>query len=142
MRVAISADWHGYAPIDYPDCDLMVIAGDIGLPGRLGHIEKSAVEWLMGAPFPVIGVAGNHDFDPQALRSLEWIYLEDEVVDIAGIKVWGTPWSNPFGHGWAFNMTEEDQQENLRGVPEDVDVIVSHGPAFGFGDLTLGWRGG
>lgn len=141
LRIAVTADWHGYAPTSYPDCDLMVVAGDIGLPERFGTPTISAARWLLDAPFPVIGVAGNHDFDTKALRDLEWFYLEDEVLEIAGIKVWGTPWSNPFGHGWAFNMSEADQRENLRRVPDDVDVIVSHGPAFGFGDLTRGWGG-
>jgi Icc-related predicted phosphoesterase len=37
-------------------------------------------------------------------------------------------------------MTEEDQVENLRKCPTDVDVIVSHGPPYGVADLTAGWR--
>lgn len=138
-RVAVTADWHGYTPPEYPDCDLMLVAGDIGLPEKFGARGLSVEEWLAGAPFPVVAVAGNHDFDADALRALPWTYLEDEAVEVAGLKIWGSPWSNPFGYGWAFNMTEADQRENLRLVPDDVDVIVSHGPAFGFGDLTLGY---
>lgn len=140
MKIAITADWHGYTPPKYPECDLMVVAGDIGLSESFGPRGLSAGEWLADTPFPVISVAGNHDFDVEAIRALPWVYLEDEVVEISGLKIWGTPWSNPFGYGWAFNMTEEDQRKNLRRIPEDVDVIVSHGPAFGFGDLTKDWR--
>jgi Icc-related predicted phosphoesterase len=141
LRVAVTADWHGYTPSCYPECDLMFVAGDVGLPETFGARGLSLEEWLAGASFPVVAVAGNHDFDTAALRVLDWIYLEDEVAEVAGLRIWGTPWSNPFGHGWAFNMPEAEQRVNLRRVPDDVDVIVSHGPAFGFGDLTKGWGG-
>jgi Icc-related predicted phosphoesterase len=143
MRVAVTSDLHGYRPPEVPECDLLLIAGDIGLDERFDHVGTTLTEWRewIGAQtVPVVAIAGNHDFRPEVLRALPWTYLEDELVEVGGLRIWGTPWSNPFGYGWAFNMTEEDQVENLKRCPDDVDVIVSHGPPYGFCDLTKGWR--
>lgn len=144
MRIAITSDWHGYIPPEIPDCDLLLVAGDIGLNERFGYDPLPLLTdwwtWIKALPMPVIAVAGNHDFHPEVLRALPWTYLEDESVHINGVTIWGTPWSNPFAHGWAFNMTEEDQVENLKGCPDGVDIIVSHGPPFGYRDMTPGWK--
>lgn len=144
IRIAVTSDWHGYIPPEVPECDLMLVAGDVGFGERFSHDPEVLLtdwfQWLAGLPMTVVAVAGNHDFDTAIFRAAPWIYLEDEAVEVCGLKIFGTPWSNPFGHGWAFNMTEEDQAENLKKVPDDVDVIVSHGPPYGLGDLTPGWR--
>lgn len=145
MRVCVTSDWHGYIPPEIPECDLMLVAGDVGFGERFGPFEPEVLlsdwfSWIAALPMPVVAVAGNHDFKPEIFRAAPWTYLEDEAATVAGLKIWGTPWSNPFGHGWAFNMTEEDQVENLRKCPDDVDVIVSHGPPYGLCDRTAGWR--
>ena len=82
VRVAVTADWHGYTPPEHPECDLMVVAGDLGLSEKFGVRGLSAEEWLRSAPFPVVAVAGNHDFDVEAIRALPWVYLEDEVTEV------------------------------------------------------------
>lgn len=146
MRVAVTSDWHGYLPPVIPECDVMLVAGDIGALGD-GSIENFSrgdptllysdlKAWIEAQPFEIVVVAGNHDFNPDLLRSLPWTYLEDEAALVGDAVVWGTPWSNPFGRGWAFNMTEEDQAENLKRCPDDANIIVTHGPPFELCDLT------
>lgn len=146
MKIAVTSDWHGYLPPEVPDCDLMLVAGDIGLDENFAKFDPPLLmtdrfQWLKGCNFPVVAVAGNHDFRVEILKAMPWIYLQDEMVEICGLKIWGSPWSNPFGHGWAFNMTEEDQAILWSEVPRDVDVIISHGPPQGRGDLVGSWRG-
>lgn len=141
MRIGVTSDWHGYVPPEVPDCDVLVVAGDVGLDENFSIGPRTWTltdykEWIEAQPMPIVAVAGNHDFHPEVLRALPWIYLEDDSCFIKGLTFWGTPWSNPFGRGWAFNMTEEDQVENLKRCPDDVDVIVSHGPPFERCDLT------
>jgi Icc-related predicted phosphoesterase len=146
MRVAVTSDWHGYLPPYVPPCDLLVVAGDVGVRHD-GGFENFSVgaptllysdlrRWIEEQECEVVCVAGNHDFATDVLRSLPWTYLEDEAAVVGDAVVWGTPWSNPFGQGWAFNMTEEEQAENLRLCPDDVNVIVSHGPPYGACDRT------
>lgn len=72
------------------------------------------------------------------------IYLCNEGssfhVDRAGVqhkewKVWGTPWTPEFG-GWAWNYTREQGACKVHeGIPKDIDVLLTHGPPYGLGDL-------
>jgi len=140
MRIACTSDWHGYIPPEVPDCDIMLVAGDIGLGEKFSYEPEVLMvdwcNWLKSLDCHVVAVAGNHDFYPELLRAMPWTYLEDELAEVEGLKIWGTPWSNPFGYGWAFNMTEEDQVENLKQIPDDIDIIISHGPPYGFRDIV------
>jgi Icc-related predicted phosphoesterase len=69
------------------------------------------------------------------------VYLENSSVtfnkDGKDYKIWGSPVTPWFGgEYWAFNMyrgaTEIGQV--WKNIPLDVDVVVTHGPAFGYGD--------
>ncbi|EFA00573.1 metallophosphoesterase domain-containing protein 1 [Tribolium castaneum] len=63
-------------------------------------------------------------------------YLEDSGIDIYGIKLYGTPWQPEFG-GWAFNLERGEEclsKWNL--IPNDTDVLITHTPPLGFGDLV------
>lgn len=141
MRVAVTSDWHGYIPPEIPDCDLVLFAGDMGIGETFSHDPEVLVvdwnNWMVDQP-PMVAVAGNHDFENQVkiMKFLPWQYLEDEMVEVEGLKIWGSPWSNPFGYGWAFNMEEEDQVELFKQIPDDVDIIISHGPPKGLRDTV------
>jgi len=63
-------------------------------------------------------------------------YLEDSCVEICGLKVYGTPHQPMYG-GWAFNLVRgEACLEKWNLIPDDVDVLITHSPPLGFGDLT------
>lgn len=62
------------------------------------------------------------------------IYLEDESVDIYGIKIYGSPWQPEFC-GWGFNLDRGQlllDKWNL--IPDDTDILITHGPPLGYGD--------
>lgn len=146
MKIAATVDLHGNLP-EVPECDVLVIAGDIGPAKNWYHRGKSeAIEWLNGpltkwlksvpAKY-IIAVAGNHDFiaqrKPQKMRSLPWIYLCDESSMINGVKFYGSPWT-PELMDWAFNETERQLANRWRKIPLDTDVLITHGPPFKLGD--------
>ncbi len=140
MKVCAVSDLHGHLP-RIPECDLLLIAGDLG-EGRRGDWYLGPLrEWLQQAPARhVVGVAGNHDFfaeeNPDEMRRLPWTYLADETTEIEGLVIHGSPFSNRFGR-WAF-MDEEDGLERRAGLfPDVTSILVTHGPPFGFGDLTV-----
>jgi calcineurin-like phosphoesterase family protein len=85
-------------------------------------------------------------------------YLEDSGTVINGLNFWGSPWTPRF-LDWAFNAdrgSEVDRLDSLRVlitpmqeiqlvpvndirdhwnlIPDNTDVLVTHGPPFGFGD--------
>ncbi|XP_018578376.1 metallophosphoesterase domain-containing protein 1 [Anoplophora glabripennis] len=64
------------------------------------------------------------------------IYLEDSGVELYGIKIYGSPWQPEFGN-WAFNLPRGQEclsKWNL--IPDDTDVLVTHTPPLGHGDLV------
>ena len=148
MNVCCMSDMHGYLDFDIPEADLYLIAGDV-CP-VWDHTESYQLEWLhsdfkaflerLGME-RVLWVGGNHDL---ALErpvcplddNLRETYLVGEAKERAGLKVWGSPWSTPFGN-WAFMLNEKIADSIYGMIPEDVDIIISHGPPYGFGDMVV-----
>jgi hypothetical protein len=150
MRVAVVADLHGHLP-EVPPCDRLLVGGDVRPRGARDAEAEAA--WLTG-PFrswledvPAaqrVGIAGNHDFifertPDQVPPDLPWTYLQDGACVVDGLTIWGSPWT-PWFHGWAFNAPRENGEaflhERYAAVPDDVDVLLLHGPPAGYGDTT------
>lgn len=63
------------------------------------------------------------------------IYLEDSGIEIFGIKIYGSPWV-PI-HSMGFNVERGAALLDIwNKIPDDTDILVTHGPPLGFGDLT------
>jgi Icc-related predicted phosphoesterase len=61
-------------------------------------------------------------------------YLNDSGATIEGVKFWGSPVQPEF-FGWAFNRRRGDAiQKHWDLIPKDIQVLVTHGPAYGFVD--------
>lgn len=64
-------------------------------------------------------------------------YLENSDITIDGLKVWGSPITPSFGYGWGFNKNRGyDINEVWNGIPSDTDIVITHGPIFGYCDRT------
>jgi hypothetical protein len=91
-----------------------------------------------------IFIAGNHDWGfqthPEDVSDiLKWYpnitYLQDSSVEIEGIKIYGSPWQPEFFQ-WAFNLQRGPEiQEKWDMIPLDTDILITHGPVYGHGDL-------
>lgn len=156
MKIAAISDLHGHFGFDLPECDLLLIAGDI-CPDRVGrfwirHEPELCVSWMNRNLIPwlapqvydkkikrVLMTWGNHDWTetiPLPLELPENIELVvDGLVDVDGIKVWCSPWSNEFC-GWAWMKDPKDLVKVYAEIPPDVDIIMSHQPPFYYGDLA------
>lgn len=64
-------------------------------------------------------------------------YLENSFVELDQIKIWGSPYSATFGYGWAFNVDRGyDSAQMWNSIPNDTDIVITHGPIFGYCDKT------
>jgi Icc-related predicted phosphoesterase len=141
VKILATSDLHGELPEINP-CDLLVIAGDIcpdGLPSQQAQwLDRSFRKWLHEIPAKeVVAIAGNHDHifeQAEALvpKGLKWHYLQDSVVELLGLRVYGTPWQLPF---WgAFNLIEAKLKERYAAIPQGIDLFLSHAPPYGILD--------
>jgi predicted phosphodiesterase len=144
MKIAALSDMHGYLP-DIPPCDLLLLGGDItpvedhSIPYQAEWLDTTFRRWLQRVPArKVIGVAGNHDFIFQSApervpAGLPWVYLQDSGCEHEGLRFWGTPWQ-PWFYDWAFNLHEPDLVPRWALIPAGTDVLLLHGPPYGYGD--------
>lgn len=64
-------------------------------------------------------------------------YLENSYVMLDDLKIWGSPYSATFGHGWAFNVNRGyDSAQMWNQISDDTDIVITHGPIYGYGDMT------
>ena len=146
MKIACLADIHGFLPV-VPECDLLLIAGDfIPMTMPSARLQQSWLEvefasWLRNSPAgKIVAVAGNHEFIFQNRKdlipnNLRWTYLENSSTYQCGLKIWGSPYQLNYSD-WAFNAPRvggEDYLDKLYSqIPEDTDIIISHGPPSGY----------
>jgi Icc-related predicted phosphoesterase len=141
MRIVCISDTHNlHADLKLPPGDVLVHTGDLTSRGRAREVA-AFLDWFAAQPHPhKLFIAGNHDFlfersvsEARALVSPGVIYLEDEGVTVNGLRFWGSPVTPPF-QGWAFNRTTAEIRSHWARIPDDVDVLLTHGPARGVRD--------
>lgn len=145
-RIACISDTHLrhlFFPLQIPESDILIHAGDATLSGDFFEI-RDFFEWFGALPHRIkIFVAGNHDWlfqrKPALARSLVpdgVVYLQDDMVEVEGLKIYGSPWQPEF-QGWAFNLPRGYRlREKWDMIPSGIDVLVTHGPPLSILDLN------
>lgn len=149
MRIVCISDTHLQHDFEIPEGDVLVHAGDLTFQGNRNEIFRAA-KWLSEAPVDhKVVIAGNHDWlfqkNPDEARKIlsdaGLIYLQDEAHVIDGIKFWGSPWQPEFCN-WAFNLDRfsGDLAGKWELIPEDTDVLITHGPPMRILDETAAYE--
>ena len=127
--------------------DILIHAGDFTMNG--GEREISEFNNYLGTLTDIkhkIVIAGNHEptFDKKFASNEEilknrglltnCIYLQDNWVELFGLKIYGSPWQ-PRHAGNGFQAKRSQMGDIWKKIPDDTDILVTHGPAYGFGDL-------
>ncbi len=141
-RIVCLSDTHNSnAQIDVPDGDILIHSGDATITGTTEEIRLFN-RWFSGLPHKhKIFVAGNHDRlferEPRSAKMLldkSVVYLQDSACEIDGLKIYGSPWQPRF-YDWAFNlMRGKELAEKWKLIPDDVDILITHGPPNGILD--------
>ena len=169
VRIICISDTHmKHGSLQIPDGNILVHTGDFSSLGRWDDIKRFA-DWFASQPHQhKILIAGNHDLTLElpyydtvvrrfhrgirepAEEIIEYLsthsdfyYLLDEGIECAGLYVYGAPWQ-PYFYNWAFNLQRGKQCiEKWKEIPEQTDVLLTHGPPLGHGDLCAsGMRAG
>ena len=156
MRETISitaiSDLHGYTP-RLPAGDILIVAGDLtARDDPVGYLE--VLDWAIEQPFErVILIAGNHDMHLQKDNYKRMVviekmaYLEDQLLDLGGLKIYGSPWTltfpgiNPICSAFTVD-TEEQMAEKYAAVPDNLDILITHGPPYCILDQVNDFKNG
>jgi Icc-related predicted phosphoesterase len=138
MKVVAISDTHGYHNLlDLPPADMIIHAGDFCTYGHRKD-ARDFLEWFGKLDYKhKVVIAGNHDmcFEKDPLRARALIppnvhYLEDNLREIGGLFVYGSPWQPRFLN-WAFNVDRGNLHWKWRNIPPKLDILITHGPPSG-----------
>lgn len=134
MIIDCISDLHGHQP-KLLGGDILVIAGDLT---KNNTREQYVVflDWLSKQPYThKILIAGNHDGFIEGYPE-EWKamladpsvhYLQDSGVEVKGMRFWGSPWT-PIFYDWHFMLPEKKLAAKWQLIPDNTDILVTHGP--------------
>jgi hypothetical protein len=115
--------------------DILFHSGDVTFNGTDKEFF-SFVDWFSEQPFDhKVFIAGNHDYFishhlyevKKYCESKNVHYLQDELIELNGLKIWGTPWM-PVYKDMSFNLMEHDLRTKWNLIPKDVDILLTHTP--------------
>lgn len=127
--------------------DVIIHAGDATGRGTLPELNQF-FEWFDSLNYThKVFIAGNHDWgfqkDPHTYKKIlesypSITYLQDSYTIIDGVKIYGSPWQPEF-FNWAFNLPRngEDLREKWFWIPNDTDILITHGPPSGYLDYSF-----
>lgn len=138
MKIAFVSDTHGTRPEVSP-ADLLIHCGDICPRGAKTDFLVQ-LGWLhsIRAKFPkgMFLCPGNHDIiieeEPdwakETAKKAGVTILIDEPLEMDGIKFYFSPWTLRF-YDWAYMKGEKDLMPYWAAIPDNTQVLVTHGPA-------------
>jgi Icc-related predicted phosphoesterase len=137
-----------------PGGDILIHAGDISSMGYKHEITEFCKWFDKIDNYDLkVFIAGNHDygFEERVNEAMEIVnsyktitYLQDDWIgfqkdNLKEIRIWGSPWQPEF-YNWAFNLPRKGKEleEKWNLIPEDTDILITHGPSYGYVDTVIG----
>ena len=149
MKLWHISDTHGnHGQLTVPEgVDIVIHSGDATNyrdPYRNEPEMRAFIDWFASLPIPhKVFVPGNHDTSiekglirPDLIESRRINYLYCEERTIAGLRIWGSPYTPRYGD-WSFMKDRGTINRLWETIPEGVDVVVTHGPPYSVLDATL-----
>ena len=143
-RICCISDTHSYhRSIQIPECDILLHAGDADFRGELNIIDDFC-EWMKELPAKQkVVIHGNHSVGHEyghkrepglkMLADAGIVYLQDSNVIIDGLKIHGSPYTPRF-YDWEYNVDRDKLGKHWELIPDDTDILLLHGPAYGILD--------
>ena len=156
MIITVISDTHGKhneITQDLPGGDLLLHAGDISSMGYQHEVQQFC-KWFNNVENygHKIFIAGNHDwgFQNNVEKIMEIVnsyktvdYIQDETISVGNdekmVNIYGSPWQPEF-YNWAFNLPKNGVELAAKwdAIPDNTDILITHGPAFGVLDTVAG----
>lgn len=121
-----------------PAGDVLVHAGDITAHGSRDDF-LNFIKWFASHPHKhKVFIGGNHDTylekEPDEIAKVSAAhgvsYLDDSGIEIEGVQFWGSPITPRF-FDWSFMRDDKDIHKHWALIPENTEVLITHGPVWG-----------
>ena len=143
LRLTFISDTHCDESADLGSGDILFHSGDLSWRGTSKEIKRQ-LDWLSKQEFKhKVIICGNHEVNVELGRTpmkryceergITW--LQDSSIELLGLKIHGSPRTVEFC-GWAYMHEDEDLKHFWDKIPEDTDVLLTHGPPKGILDKT------
>ena len=135
MKILHMSDTHGlHGKLgNLPDADVVVHSGDLSFSGSVYEAEDF-IRWFSSLPYRhKVFIAGNHDScfcDAEVTGLPDNVhYLCNSSVIIDGVKLYGMPM-------FMEDLADGSYDRNIRAIPEDTDVLITHQPPYEILDFS------
>lgn len=146
QRLVFLSDTHNkLSKINVPDGDVLIHAGDATMLGKVEEVSKFLKEFNELPHKHKIYIAGNHDglYENSSTESVDVLlgqfpdihYLQDSGITLDGLNYYGSP-ATPHFMDWYFNYDQEELEDIWAKVPDNTDVLITHGPPHGILDAV------
>ena len=145
MKIWFISDTHcEHENLDVPEVDAVIHCGDESNHGNPWMNEAEArnfFEWYSALPMPLkIFVPGNHStaIEQGLVRGSDYPavkFLIHESTEWNGLKIFGSPYTPNF-FDWAYMKARSDLDIVWQSIPDDIDILITHGPPKGIMDVT------
>ncbi len=144
MQIVITSDTHElHRELEIPRGDLLVHCGDWTMFSKSLRAIEDFNDWVGDLPHRhKLLVPGNHEFyleaDPRR-RDLtdNATVLIDEAIEIDGLMIYASPMTPLYGGAFG-RSSPADCKRNWAKVPDDINVLICHGPPYGILDRSPG----
>lgn len=144
LRLVLISDTHGQEKhLNIPPGDVLIHCGDFSDFYDSSSHAKDFNKWLGTLPHKhKLVISGNHDncIEPNDKSRNQRIlknatYLQDSMVEIEGVKIYGSPWHEHRNSmlKWAnnFGIQSKELQHKWKLIPDDTDILMTHFPPIG-----------
>jgi Icc-related predicted phosphoesterase len=143
LRLVLLSDTHQlHREVEVPDGDILIHAGDFTMFSKSPNAIFDFNQWIGELPHRYkIVIPGNHEFfleaDPSRRSMLDnAIVLLNEGTEIERLRIWGSPVTPLYGGAFGLSSAE-DRKRLYAQIPENTDVIITHGPPYGVLDSEV-----
>jgi Icc-related predicted phosphoesterase len=145
MKIWFISDTHNlHRELVVPDVDVVIHCGDESTHGNAWMNEPEArrfFEWYSELDIATkVFVPGNHStaVEQGLIRAEEYPNVEfliHDSLELNGLNLFGSPYTPRF-HDWAYMKKRTQLDVVWQSVPDEVDILITHGPPKGVLDLT------
>lgn len=145
MKIWFISDTHcRHTELGIPSVDAVIHCGDESNHGNAWMNESEArgfFEWYSRLSIPMkIFVPGNHStaIEQGLIRSDDFPgvhFLIHQQLDWNGLRVFGSPYT-PIFFDWAYMKPRSKLDIVWQSIPDNIDILITHGPPKGIFDVT------